>query len=701
MAESQIKSPPSTKPKSYSYGATATGNDRIVYPYPTGSSSYPSRRSSPRSSTYKTNPADDFDFKTTLSGRFVLKVYKASVTQLNVDVIVNAANDTMVHGGGVAKAISKAAGYALDRESKSYVDRYGPLRVAENIVTTAGELPYRAVIHAVGPMWSDYRDKVLCLDDLYDCIYNILITCKKKRFQTVAMTAISAGIFGVPKQLCADMYVYAAANFSSTLLPSECPRELHIVDVDTSILRLVNESVLRWEKDPESLNARRSMPNFLKDNPHLSRSYDSDEDHEDHEDKRSHTNQSQNFKRGRNNTSSELVTSVVKTKDERLSWGGVAKQFMVDNQIKVKVYQGDISKVRNMDTIVCGMSNTLEPQGLIADALKNMGGTVYTRSFNKMIEKHKKGHVKYSDVLKCDGGNLGAKYVLHAVINRVVDANKKETDAYQDCISSVLSEVQRNGWKTIAIPMIGTGTIQTNERKLKLCGKALLKALDEFVNIHCDQHEVKEIHLVNNKHVVDRALVEVFDEAADLQVTADSRKPEHKSDVDTSETNGHAISETNGRATGRSNGHAISRSDGHATSRSDGRAISRSDGNATSRNNGHAASRSRSDGNATSRSYGRADATQGAGYHNGYSSRSKWSYSNGKTTARNKRENNRSYYERSRNGRSQERDKMGDRYENASGSDDDESHEDELDKGQVRRRSDRKTQDGNLTIIDD
>jgi poly [ADP-ribose] polymerase 9 len=108
-------------------------------------------RSSAGSST------DDFRFETKLNGGMLLKVYKASITSLNVDAIVNAANDTMMHGGGVARVISQAAGYDLDRESRQYIERHGQLGVAKNIVTTAGRLPYKAVIHAVGPMWHDYN----------------------------------------------------------------------------------------------------------------------------------------------------------------------------------------------------------------------------------------------------------------------------------------------------------------------------------------------------------------------------------------------------------------------------------------------------------------------------------------------------------------------------------------------------------------
>lgn len=123
-----------------------------------GSKSYnKSFSNSTSDSSYGAFANEDFDFKTELKNGFILKVYKASITSLDVDVIVNAANETMMHGGGVARVISDAAGYELDKQSRDQVERFGSVNVSDNIVTTAGKLHYKAVIHAVGPMWHDYK----------------------------------------------------------------------------------------------------------------------------------------------------------------------------------------------------------------------------------------------------------------------------------------------------------------------------------------------------------------------------------------------------------------------------------------------------------------------------------------------------------------------------------------------------------------
>lgn len=125
----------------------------------------------------------------------VVKVYKKPITKLNVDAIVNAANDTLGNYGGVADVISKAAGYDMEKECKEIVRKYGKLRDAENEVTRAGNLPYKGIIHAVGPRWSDYRSKSECLNVLVKTVTKVLESAKRKQFSTVAMPPISSGMY--------------------------------------------------------------------------------------------------------------------------------------------------------------------------------------------------------------------------------------------------------------------------------------------------------------------------------------------------------------------------------------------------------------------------------------------------------------------------------------------------------------------------
>lgn len=86
-----------------------------------------------------------------------IKVYKSDILETKVDCIVNAANADLHHAGGIAAVISKAAGRNLDEESKAFVKSYGRVRTGEVCSTTAGKLPFKRVVHAVGPEWKDYK----------------------------------------------------------------------------------------------------------------------------------------------------------------------------------------------------------------------------------------------------------------------------------------------------------------------------------------------------------------------------------------------------------------------------------------------------------------------------------------------------------------------------------------------------------------
>ncbi len=112
----------------------------------------------------------------------------------NTDVIVNPANGGLSHGGGLAAAISRAAGPALDREGDQYIAEHGHLETGEAVPTTAGNLEYKAVIHAVGPIMGSGDE----MQKLQQVIISCMESCEQHGWQSMAMPGISTGIFGVP-----------------------------------------------------------------------------------------------------------------------------------------------------------------------------------------------------------------------------------------------------------------------------------------------------------------------------------------------------------------------------------------------------------------------------------------------------------------------------------------------------------------------
>ena len=122
-----------------------------------------------------------------------------------VDVIVNAANGHLAHGGGVAGILSRAAGSALQAESDALVAKRGPFPTGSAVATTAGKLPFKAVIHAVGPRYGE-GDEEQKLKQALTAAFGL---AARRGWQSVSFPAVSAGIFSVPLDICARAYLAA------------------------------------------------------------------------------------------------------------------------------------------------------------------------------------------------------------------------------------------------------------------------------------------------------------------------------------------------------------------------------------------------------------------------------------------------------------------------------------------------------------
>ena len=130
-----------------------------------------------------------------------IQIVQGDITAEEVDAIVNAANEHLMHGGGVAWAIVKKGGSDIQKESNDWIREHGPVSHARPAWTSGGLLPAKYVIHAVGPVWGDGdEDKKLS-----DAISGSLAVADKLRCESIALPAISTGIFGFPKDRAADI----------------------------------------------------------------------------------------------------------------------------------------------------------------------------------------------------------------------------------------------------------------------------------------------------------------------------------------------------------------------------------------------------------------------------------------------------------------------------------------------------------------
>ncbi|NLX61929.1 MAG: O-acetyl-ADP-ribose deacetylase [Tissierellia bacterium] len=136
-----------------------------------------------------------------------LYLVQGDITTMAVDAIVNAANNTLLGGGGVDGAIHRAGGPTILEQCK----KIGGCPTGEARITTAGNMPSKYVIHAVGPVYkggNKNEDKLL-----YSAYYNSLKLAKEYNLKTIAFPAISTGAYGYPKDEACHIAIKAVMDF--------------------------------------------------------------------------------------------------------------------------------------------------------------------------------------------------------------------------------------------------------------------------------------------------------------------------------------------------------------------------------------------------------------------------------------------------------------------------------------------------------
>ena len=130
-----------------------------------------------------------------------LELRQGDLTEEAVDAIVNAANDQLKHGAGVAGALARKGGPILQQQSDRWLAENGPIDHEHPAVTSGGDLPCRFVIHAVGPIWGEGQDEI----KLAAAVRTALETADRLGATSLALPAISTGIFGFPPKRAAPI----------------------------------------------------------------------------------------------------------------------------------------------------------------------------------------------------------------------------------------------------------------------------------------------------------------------------------------------------------------------------------------------------------------------------------------------------------------------------------------------------------------
>ena len=174
-------------------------------------------------------------------GGQILAVFQGDITRHSADVIVNAANSRLQLGGGVAGAIESAGGRGIQDECNQLIKIFGTVNKGEVVTTSGGRLQCRRIIHAVGPMWPTStraigeielkHKKKYSKETLGEAMKNILKKAEEEECRVLAVPAISSGIYGFPKDICAKILIKSTSEMLAKSSFQHL-KEIHFINND-------------------------------------------------------------------------------------------------------------------------------------------------------------------------------------------------------------------------------------------------------------------------------------------------------------------------------------------------------------------------------------------------------------------------------------------------------------------------------------
>ena len=175
-----------------------------------------------------------------LHQNLIFQLAQGDITLEDLDAIVNAANSQLQHGAGVAGAIVRRGGPKIQNESNDWVREHGPVTHEAPAYTHAGDLTCRYVIHAVGPIWGSGDEEL----KLHSAVHGCLDLAEKLNLKSLAMPAISTGIYGFPKELASSVIINSIREYFITNPPSSLAL-IRLVIFDTETQSAFTET---WDK---------------------------------------------------------------------------------------------------------------------------------------------------------------------------------------------------------------------------------------------------------------------------------------------------------------------------------------------------------------------------------------------------------------------------------------------------------------------
>ncbi|XP_036601137.1 protein mono-ADP-ribosyltransferase PARP14-like isoform X1 [Trichosurus vulpecula] len=349
-------------------------------------------------------------YKITLESGILLTVQKGDLTQFSADVVVNAANEDLKHSGGLAAALSKAAGPELQRDCDQIIRKQGKIPPGWAVVSTAGQLPYKQVIHAVGPKWTQ-KHAHRCVQLLKNAITECLYLAGLNGHTSIAIPALSSGVFGFPLKECAETIIQSIKENFQDSQNKHSLKKIHLVDSSEETAQTLSKAVRTIFKD--ALSSENSLPRTPVENQ---------------------------------------KTTLRESTEHR----NVLDSIQTSEHLSIILMRGDVQDVQT-DLIVNSIPLDLHlDNGPLSQALLKKAGPELQEELNTFG----KTSVKTGHVLLTRGYNLGCRFVLHVVAPAWDNGTGKSQKIMEDIITECLETAASKSLTSITFPAIGTGNLR-------------------------------------------------------------------------------------------------------------------------------------------------------------------------------------------------------------------------------------------------
>ncbi|NWV35477.1 PAR14 polymerase, partial [Grantiella picta] len=341
-------------------------------------------------------------------GETVIALYEADLCTHPVDVVVNASNEKLKHMDGLAGALSRAAGPALQEECDELVRRHGDFQPGCAVITGAGKLPCKNVIHAVGPRWSN-EESQRCIFLLKKTVKTCLQLAEMYNCRSIALPAISGGIFAFPLELCTRSIVSSIKETLEESKGNSSLKEVHLV-------AFAQDGIQAFSK---------AFREVFSDSSPSSKSL-------------------------------HQASTVFQSRKRKISQHFKNFPFIITEKgLNIMLEIGSIEDAKTSVVVISVPKDLQLDKGPLAKALLSKAGPMLQAGLKKEGLGRK---LEEGSVLKTEGCNLDCSVVLHVVLP-TWSQKESSSKVLGNAITKCLEIAEELSLKSITFPAIGTGNL--------------------------------------------------------------------------------------------------------------------------------------------------------------------------------------------------------------------------------------------------